>query len=131
MFVVWTSVYGTDNTGLAKEGAAILSDKRVTNYWEPDPGTCLAFGKLVELPRDAPLAYDVYFIYPPGPVWSDDKPPKPKEWMHQILDDPRFMDGNKFRAMVEAELARLPQRRALSRARIGISRKAGYTVTRI
>ena len=102
-FVVWTSVYGADNHDLAVEGANILSDPRVKNYYEAKPEVVMAFGRLVEMPRDAQLAYDVYFLYDGKAEWKD-APPKPLDWWHQIIDGPRFLDGAKMKARLE-ELA--------------------------
>ena len=99
-FVVWTSVYGTDNKEFAEEGAVILKDPRVKNYYEPKPDVVMAFGRLVPLPRDTPLAYDVYFLYDGKTVWKTD-PPQPFEWWHQIIDDARFLDGKKMKAKIE------------------------------
>jgi hypothetical protein len=106
-FVVWTSVYGTDNLQFAKEGAKILADPRVTNYYEAKPDVVMAFGKLVPLPRDTPLAYDVYFLYDGKTLWEKD-PPQPYEWWHQVLDDPRFLDGRKMKAKLEELLKAKP-----------------------
>jgi hypothetical protein len=99
-FVVWTSVYGADNRELAVEGAKILSDPRVKNYYEAKPEAVMAFGKLVDLPRDAPLAYDVYFLYDGKAEWKA-APPKPTDWWHQIIDDARFLDGKKLKLRLE------------------------------
>jgi len=102
-FVVWTSVYGADNRELAIEGAGILNDPRVKNYYEQKPNVVMEFGKLVELPRDAPLAYDVYFLFNPGDQWESTIP-KPADWWHQIIDDARFLDGKKMKARIEGLL---------------------------
>jgi hypothetical protein len=98
--VVWTNVYGSDNKGLAHEGAEILRDPRVTNYFEARPDVVMAFGTLVPLPRDTPLAYDVYFLYGRETVWEK-APPQPLDWWHQIVDDPRFLDAAKLKERLE------------------------------
>jgi hypothetical protein len=105
-FVVWTSVYGADNRQLAEEGAGILNDPRVKNYYEPKPDVVMAFGNLVPLPRDAPLAYDVYFLYDKNAEWGNSLP-KPDDWWHQIIDDKRFLDGKKMKAKIEALLRKV------------------------
>lgn len=102
-FVVWTSVYGTDNRSWADEGAEIMKDPRVKQYYETKPNMVSAFGKIVELPRDAPLAYDVYFLYDAKATWET-TPPKPLDWWHQIIDGPRFLDGGKLRERLEGLL---------------------------
>ena len=102
-FVVWTSVYGADNRDLALEGAGILDDSRVKNYYEAKPDVVMAFGKLVELPRDANLAYDVYFLFDGKAEWGD-VPPKPYDWWHQIIDGPKFLDSKQMKARIEGLL---------------------------
>ena len=34
----------------------------------------MSFGRLVPLPRDTPLAYDVYFLYDGKTFWEKDPP---------------------------------------------------------
>lgn len=106
-FVVWTSVYGTDNLDMAQEGASILRDPRVKNYYEAKPKVVMDFGKLVELPRDAPLAYDVYFLYDGKTEWKN-TPPKPHEWWHQVIDGPKFLDANDLKIGIEKLLKAKP-----------------------
>ncbi|HRK21006.1 MAG TPA: hypothetical protein PLX06_04330 [Fimbriimonadaceae bacterium] len=106
-FVVWTSVYGTDNLDMAREGASILRDPRVKNYYEAKPKVVMDFGKLVELPRDAPLAYDVYFLYDGKTEWKN-TPPKPHEWWHQVIDGPKFLDANDLKIGIEKLLKAKP-----------------------
>lgn len=100
-FVVWTSVYGGDNLEFANLGAEILRDNRVKQYYEKKPDLVAAFGKIVPLPRDTPLAYDVYFLYDSKTEWKSEAPPQPLDWWHQIIDDPRFLNGAKLREAVE------------------------------
>lgn len=104
---MWTSIYGTDNLDMAKEGAEILRDPRVRNYYEAKPDLVATFGKIVVLPRDTPLAYDVYFLYDAKSEWGA-LPPDPIDWWHQIIDGPRYLDGNDMKAAIEKLLAASP-----------------------
>lgn len=99
--MVWTSVYGGDNMEFANMGAAILNDKRVKQYYEKKPDLVASFGKIVPLPRDTPLAYDVYFLYDGKTEWKGETPPAPYDWWHQIIDDKRFLNGNRLRERIE------------------------------
>lgn len=107
VFVVWTPAYGTDDNTLAKQGAALAKDKRTRNYWDAKSELALEFGKVVTVPRDSPLAYDVYFVYGPGAEYKG-AAPKPLTYMHQILEDERFFEPEKFVKVLKAELAKLP-----------------------
>lgn len=103
VFVVWSPSYSADNTALALEGAAIFKDKRVKQYWDAKLEVAGAYGKVIDLPRDAPLAYDVYFYFPKGQEWKDSVP-MPKDYRHQVFDDGKWFDPAEFRKLIEAEL---------------------------
>lgn len=103
-FVVWTSVYGGDNMEFANMGAAILNDKRVKQYYEKKPDLVALFGKIVPLPRDTPLAYDVYFLYDQNTEWTKPTPPTPFDWWHQVIEDERYLNGNVLREKIETLL---------------------------
>lgn len=110
VFVVWTNVFGTDNTEFAKLGKKILKDPRVTHYWDGSSEIALKFGKTVELPRDGPFAYDVYFAYGAGAAWKENLP-LPADWLHQIVDDERFLEGPKMLAILNKLLKATPPER--------------------
>lgn len=106
IFMVWTPAYGTDNSEFAKEGVKILRDKRVVHYWDAKTELSLAFGGLKKLPRDAPLAYDVFYVYAPDTIW-DKEPPEPEDWMHQIVDDERYLQPAKMIASLKKQLSQI------------------------
>jgi hypothetical protein len=91
---------------MARQGVALAPDPRVRHYWDKDRSLALDFGKVVTVPRDSPLAYDVYFVYGAGIEYGKDAP-KPTDYYHQILEDERFFEAEKFVKVVEKELARL------------------------
>lgn len=103
VFVVWTPSYTTDNNSdWVKKGMAIFKDKRVKQYW--DEGQLVAgtegYGKILDLPRDAPLAYDVYLWFGRQAEWKD-KPPMPLGVLHQIADDGRWFEAEKLVEIVK------------------------------
>lgn len=106
VFVVWSPSYTVDNTEYAVKGAAIFKDKRVTQYWDAGLPISKAYGELIKLPRDAPLAYDVYYVFRKGQEWKEKTPPMPVEHMHQVYDDGRWFDPPKFVDFIKAELKR-------------------------
>lgn len=103
VFVVWTPSYTTDdNSEWVKKGMSIFKDKRVKQYW--DEGQAVAgtggYGKILDLPRDAPLAYDVYMWFKRDTEWAQ-TPPKPEGMLHQIADDGRWFEAEKLVAAVK------------------------------
>lgn len=108
VFCVWTPAFPSDGQKLALEGAGILSDKRCLNFWDQGGKYGVEFGPVVRLPANKIFAFDVYFVYRPGARWEE-KPPAPSDWMHQIIDDPRFLDGPKLASILQRELDALPK----------------------
>ena len=106
---MWTNAYGTDDQTLAKKGVGIVRDSRVRHYWDAKAEIALDFGKVVKVPRDSPLAYDVYFVYGSGIEWKDDAP-IPSAYMHQILDGDQFFEPKKFVELIKKEISKLPLR---------------------
>lgn len=106
VFVVWSPSYTVDNTDYAAKGAAIFKDKRVTQYWDEGLKIAQAYGEMIKLPRDAPLAYDVYYYFGKKQVWDGDKPPMPVDYMHQVFDDGKWFDPPTFVEMIKKELAK-------------------------
>lgn len=102
-YIVWTNAYGTDDPALAKQGAQFVHDKRARNYWDAKTEISLDFGRVVKVPRDAPLAYDVYYLYRPGALYGE-AAPEPVDYWHQILEDKRFFEPEAFRKRLASEL---------------------------
>jgi hypothetical protein len=97
VYVVWVPSYSTDNFEFTKKGMAIFKDKRVKQYWDGDLRIAgeKGYGSMISLPRDAPIAYDVYMYFKKGVMWGE-KPPKPIDYMHQVFDDGKWFDPKKF-----------------------------------
>ena len=65
------------------------SDHRCTHYWEEEDWPVstrlrpiLGFGPYV--PEMS--AWDVYLLYPPAVVWTNEYPPLPSDWSHNLRD---------------------------------------------
>lgn len=108
LYAIWTPSYTTDsNQEWIDKGMAIFKGSTVKHYWDKDQkvaGTD-GFGSLVTLPRDAPIAYDVYMIFAKGVLWKE-KPPVPTEYLHQVYDDGKWFEPDKFVALLKKELQR-------------------------
>lgn len=100
VYAVWTPVLKEDDRQAAVQATALLPDERVVHLWDADKSLGHIFGKVVTLPRDRTLAWDVYFAFARGAKWGH-QPPQPAEWMHQLGIDERLFDGDKLRASVE------------------------------
>ena len=104
VFVVWIPVLKADIRDFAEDSSKMFTDKRVKQYWDGDKKLGNAFGKVVELPerrgKRLTLAWDIYFAFDAETEWKKE-PPKPDYWMHQLGQDDRRWDGDKFRKEVQ------------------------------
>ena len=96
VYVVWAPVLRSDNRKKAVGAMKLLSDKRTVHFWDPKKKLGLRYGKIVELPKNRKLAWDIYFAFDGKSRWKRD-PPKPNDWMHQLGRDKRRLDGDKLR----------------------------------
>ena len=100
VYVVWTPVLQEDNRQAAAKVMRLIPDNRAEHFWDADKSLGFSLGKVVTLPRERKLAWDVYFAFDAKAKW-DDVPSKPADWMHQLGTDERTLDGQKFRMTVE------------------------------
>ena len=100
VYVVWTPVLQEDGRQAAIDAMRHVSDERAMHLWDADKSLGFSLGKIVTLPRERKLAWDVYFAFDATAKW-DDVPPKPADWMHQLGTDERTLDGEKLRDLVE------------------------------
>lgn len=103
--IIWTPMLAADNLDAANQHEITFSDPRVKQFWDPDR----ILGRLLSrtLSLKAPIAWDVYLIYPPGHPWDMDLPPAPEFWMHQLDEEPTlYLDPLRLmqnvQAMIEA-----------------------------
>ena len=100
VYVVWTPVLLEDNRQAAVQAIGHVFDQRAVHFWDADKSLGDALGKIVTLPRERKLAWDVYFAFDPQATWGD-APPRPAIWMHQLGTDERKLDGDRLRVAVE------------------------------
>lgn len=100
VYVVWTPVLREDDRTTANEATQLIEDDRVQQFWDDDKSLGLSFGKIVTLPRERTLAWDVYLIFDREAEWQD-QPPVPADWMHQLGIDEKTLDGKKLLTSVE------------------------------
>ena len=87
-YVVWTPVLQEDDRHAAVKAMGHVSDERAIHFWDADKSLGFSLGKVVTLPRERQLAWDVYFAFDASAEWVDGPPP-PADWMHQLGTDER------------------------------------------
>lgn len=100
VYVVWTPVLQEDGRSRAVNAVQQVSDGRALHLWDSDKSLGLSLGTTVTLPRGRELAWDTYFVFDSQSEWGD-TPPEPADWMHQLGNDDRTLDGSKLRSVVE------------------------------
>ncbi len=70
-----------DNEESAQAASGSFLDDRVKHNWDSKRRFGELFAKRLNLKG---LAWDVYLLYAPGVTWSEDEPPGPTFWMHQL-----------------------------------------------
>ena len=104
VYVVWTPVLREDERAKVADVTGLIEDERVQHFWDKDKSLGFSFGKVVTLPRERALAWDVYFVFDEKAEWND-QPPAPAGWMHQLGIDKKTLDGDKLRTSVEELLS--------------------------
>lgn len=87
--IVWTPMLATDYLSAAEGREAMFPDSRMRHYWDPDRILGQMLSKTLQL--KAPIAWDVYLVYPPEHFWETEFPPAPTFWMHQLDEEPRLL----------------------------------------
>lgn len=107
--VVWSRILRSDTREEASKSRAIFTDPRVRHYWDGGRDLGLAYGRILDLPRGRPLAWDIYFAFGRNSAWKSDIP-APDAWAHQLGNDARLLgDGSALRAEVERLLREAPK----------------------
>jgi hypothetical protein len=74
----------TDDLKSAAEAAARVSDPRLEAFH--DPKHALGRGMARCLAWKGHVAWDTYFVYRPGTLWTGAEMPRPDDWFHQLKD---------------------------------------------
>ena len=111
-FVVWTPMLGDDTRDAAQHAAELMDTIDVDQFWDPNRRLAREYGKVVELPDNRILAWNVYMLHGRTDVWRGG-PPKPVAWMHQLGRDQRTLDGSTLLDLVTKEI-----KKPLSTARV-------------
>lgn len=78
----------------------IVDDQRARHFWDSSGIIGKRYANVLELPGGGDYAFDVYLVFGPDVVWGEEPPP-PTEWMHQLGEDQRTLNGDALRQMVE------------------------------
>ena len=107
--LVWTPMLAADSLEAAKQRETIFPDPRVKYYWDPHR----ILGRLLSrtLNLRAPVAWDVYLVYPPDHFWVTELPLAPTFWMHQLDEEPAlYLDPLRLKQNVRTLIATNPAR---------------------
>jgi hypothetical protein len=112
-FIVWVPILRNDTSAAALEQiSAEPADSRLIDGWDSDKSIGNAFRQTLGLRR---TAWDVYMIYDSDVQWTDEKPPPPSFWMHQLSGnsgaDPKLaLQDEEFLNATAHQLQALEQR---------------------
>lgn len=76
-----------------KTTLGLVSDPRVTQYWDSKAELSRMFPAILGFPRSpASPAWDVFLLFDGDAEWTAQAPPKPVYWMHQLAKVPAHVD---------------------------------------
>jgi hypothetical protein len=81
---VFIDMMATDDLVSAVESAARVDDPRLAAFH--DPGHVLGRAMARSLGWKRHVAWDTYFVYRPGTLWTSAEMPLPDSWFHQLKD---------------------------------------------
>ena len=84
--VLWTAI--KDGDSVSAVATLIGGDQQFAHYWEDEgwPVSTRLRPLLGLGPFDPEKsAWDVYLLYSPGIIWTDEDLPKPSDWTHNLL----------------------------------------------
>jgi hypothetical protein len=85
--LLWTAMRDGDSASVVS--TLIGDDRDCNHYWEDDgwPVSTRLRPLLGLGPFDPEMsAWDVYLLYPPGVIWTNEDPPMPSDWTHNLRD---------------------------------------------
>jgi hypothetical protein len=81
---VFIDMMPNDDLNSAAESAARIADPRLAAFHDADHVLGRAMAR--RLGWKDHVAWDTYFIYRPGILWTDTEMPSPDAWFHQLKD---------------------------------------------
>jgi hypothetical protein len=81
---IFIDMLATDDLHSANEASSRVSDSRLTVFHDPEHMLGRAMARC--LGWKSHVAWDTYFIYPPGALWTEVDMPQPAAWFHQLKD---------------------------------------------
>ncbi len=100
VFVVWMPVLPGDSREQALTSIELISDRRTVHYWDGERKLGDRYGTVVDLPRGWQVAWDIYFVFDAQTEWKEALP-IPADWMHQLAEDERRLDGEQLHKSIE------------------------------
>lgn len=81
---IFTDMMPTDNLNSAAASAARVTDRRLAPFHDPKHVAGRAMARC--LGWKSHVAWDTYFVYRPGSLWTGPEMPYPDAWFHQLKD---------------------------------------------
>ena len=81
---VFIDMMATDDLNSAAESAARVADPRLAGFHDPKHVLGRAMARC--LGWKGHVAWDTYFVYRPGTLWTGAEMPPPDAWFHQLKD---------------------------------------------
>jgi len=102
--IVWIEMLPEDRVADVIALAGEMTDPRIR--WFHDPQRRAGRAIAASLGAAGHIAWDVYLFFDPDADWKD-KPPRPRQWAHQLGDTWADPTRLRFGDQLEPELARL------------------------
>ena len=101
IYAVWEPILKTDDERASRKATVLFPDERVRNYWVRTRSVGELFQDAIDLEGEP--AWDVYLVYEAGSRWTEETPPRPTFFMHQLrgrLPDDRRLDGPRLKSTI-------------------------------
>ena len=103
-YIIWMPVVAGDDQASAEKVSQTMRDPRVRHYWDYPQQLGWMYGSSLPLPGGRPLGWDIYLIFDRDAKW-DPPIPAPTDWMHQLGQDERRLDGKRLRVALQRLLS--------------------------
>ena len=100
VYVVWSPQLGAEEKHVAS-ATSLVPDARARHYWDGEELVGKAYQPVLGLPAPA---WDTWMLFDRNAMWTDDRPPVPAWWEHQLSAGPpeRHLDAKRWTSHAEA-----------------------------
>jgi hypothetical protein len=91
VYAVWFSMLPTDSPEAFPDAQALMSDPRITHYWDSRRAVGAGYKHWVPSSVTGPIEWDAFYLYPADAVWTGDAPPMQLAAGRTILETRRSL----------------------------------------